>query len=47
MSYKLTHPDSKHEIEVDAAQVATYESQGWETTPTAKPPAPAADEKKK
>lgn len=47
MSYKLTHPNSKHEIEVDADQVATYESQGWETAPTAKTPAPADENKKK
>lgn len=38
MAYKLTHPNSEHEIEVDAAQVAIYVSQGWETAPTAKPP---------
>ena len=38
MAYRLTHPDSKQEIEVDAASVATYESQGWETAPTAKAP---------
>jgi hypothetical protein len=38
MSYKLTHPNSKHEIEVDAAQVAIYESQGWETSPHARKP---------
>lgn len=43
MAYKLTHPDSKHEIEVDASMVATYKSQGWETAPTAK--APDADDK--
>ena len=39
MAYKLTHPDSEQEIEVAADQVATYTSQGWQTKPTAKPPA--------
>lgn len=39
MAYKMTHPDSDQEIEVNAEQVAMYESQGWETAPTAKPPA--------
>lgn len=39
MSYKLTHPDSEQELEVDASQVAMYESQGWETKPGAKKPA--------
>ncbi len=37
MAYKLTHPETKAEIEVDASAVAMYESQGWETAPTAKP----------
>lgn len=41
MAYKMTHPDSPHEIEVEAESVATYMTQGWETKPTAK--APAAD----
>ena len=45
MAYKLTHPDSTTEIEVNADHVAMYESQGWETKPTAK--APDADDKKK
>lgn len=36
MAYKLTHPNSKQEIEVDAEMVATYTTQGWETAPTAK-----------
>lgn len=45
MAYKLTHPDSKQEIEVDADKVAIYESQGWETKPTAKAPEPATDTK--
>lgn len=44
MSYTLTHPDSTTEIKVEADAVPTYETQGWETKPTAK--APAADEKK-
>lgn len=35
MSYKLTHPEGG-EIEVDASAVANYETQGWETSPTAK-----------
>jgi hypothetical protein len=39
MAYKMTHPDSDLAIEVDASAVATYESQGWETAPTAKAPA--------
>lgn len=43
MAYKLTHPQSKQEIEVDASMVATYESQGWETAPTAKTPAKSDD----
>lgn len=34
MAYKLTHPESKQEIEVEADQVSTYESQGWEEVPT-------------
>lgn len=46
MSYKLTHPGTKQEIEVNASAVAVYESQGWETSPTAKPPT-EGDEKKK
>lgn len=37
MSYKLTHPESGQEIEVDASMVPVYETQGWETKPTAKP----------
>ena len=46
MSYKLTHPASKVEVEARAEDVAMYESQGWETKPTAKPPT-EGDEKKK
>lgn len=38
MAYRMTHPDSDHEIEVNAEQVEMYLSQGWETAPTAKPP---------
>lgn len=38
MAYKLTHPDSDVEIKVDASMVPMYESQGWETAPTAKAP---------
>ena len=43
MSYKLTHPDSEQEIQVEAEQVSLYTSQGWQTKPGAKP---AADPKK-
>lgn len=46
MAYKMTHPDSNVEIEVNADQVAMYESQGWETAPTVKSPT-EGDEKKK
>jgi hypothetical protein len=38
MAYKMTHPASDLEIEADASAVAMYESQGWETSPNAKPP---------
>jgi hypothetical protein len=38
MSFKLTHPDSSQEIEVDAKQVPLYLAQGWETKPGAKAP---------
>lgn len=44
MAYKMTHPDSALEISVQADSVATYESQGWETSPTAK--SPTGDDKK-
>lgn len=37
MAYKMTHPNSKHEIEVDAAQVETYKSQGWIESAPAEP----------
>ena len=43
MSYKLTHPESDQTIEVDADMVAVYETQGWETAPTAKTPAKTDD----
>jgi hypothetical protein len=46
MSYKLTHPESDLEIEVQADVVAVYTSQGWETKPTAKPPTEGDDKKK-
>lgn len=36
MAFKLTHPDSTQEIEVDAEMVAAYTTQGWEAVPTAK-----------
>lgn len=39
MGYKMTHPDSNLEIEVDAGQVSTYVGQGWQTKPGARPPA--------
>jgi len=39
MAYKMAHPDSTVEIEVDGGSVAVYESQGWETSPSANPPA--------
>lgn len=45
MAYKMSHPDSKAEIEVSADQVAVYESQGWETAPTVK--SPTEDDSKK
>ena len=47
MPYKLTHPKSTRQIEVNADQVAMYESQGWVTSPHANPPAdpPAEVEK--
>lgn len=45
MAYKLTHPDADQEIEVSADMVAMYETQGWETKPNAKPPAPADESK--
>lgn len=38
MAFKMTHPDSDLTLKVDADQVAMYESQGWETAPTAKTP---------
>lgn len=40
MAYKMTHPDSKVEIEVPAEYVDMRKSQGWETAPTAKDPEP-------
>lgn len=39
MGYKLTHPDSDLEIEVNASDLEPYLSQGWETRPTAVLPA--------
>ena len=33
----MTHPDSDVELEARAEDVAMYESQGWETSPTTKP----------
>lgn len=43
MAYKMTHPQSSQEIKVDASQVEMYESQGWETAPTAKTPEKSDD----
>lgn len=45
MAYKMTHPESDHEISVAADHVAMFESQGWETAPTAKAPAKPDSEK--
>lgn len=42
MAYKLTHPDGG-EVETRAEDVAMYQSQGWETAPTAKPPKESDD----
>lgn len=47
MAYKMSHPDSNLEIEVNAEQVATYESQGWKTATTVKSPTEDDDSKKK
>lgn len=38
MAFKLTHPDSEQEIEVDRDLVPMYLSQGWKTKPGVKPP---------
>lgn len=45
MAYKLTHPDSKSEIEVEADMVPMYVTQGWETAPAAKDPEPEKPKK--
>lgn len=42
MSYKLTHPDSDQEIEVDRDLVSLYVTQGWQTKPGASVPPDAA-----
>lgn len=34
---RLTHPASGQEIEARAEQVPTYQSQGWQTKPSASP----------
>jgi hypothetical protein len=47
MAFKMTHPDSKQEIQVDAENVAVFESQGWETAPNVKSPAEVDEPKKK
>lgn len=46
MAYKMSHPESDLEIEVNADQVAIYESQGWETAPTVKSPTEGDGKKK-
>lgn len=46
MAYHLTHPDSGVEIEVEAEMVPMYQSQGWETKPTARPVESSKSEKK-
>ena len=46
MAYKLTHPESDQTIEVTADRVPMYESQGWQTAPTAKDPEPEKAPKK-
>lgn len=38
MSYKLTHPDSEQEIEVEAERVSLYLAQGWRTKKGVKAP---------
>lgn len=45
MAYKLTHRETGETLEADAQHVAMYQTQGWETAPTAK--APDADDGKK
>lgn len=47
MSYKMTHPASDLEIQVEESAVAMYESQGWETAPTVKSPTEVDEPKKK
>ena len=37
MAWTMTHPDSTLTIEVEAEQVANYESQGWVTASGRKP----------
>ena len=40
MTYKLTHPDDPTAtVDVEAEQVSLYTAQGWQTAPTAPPPA--------
>lgn len=46
MAYKMTHPETDAEIEVEAESVSTYRTQGWETAPTAKDPEPDKPAKK-
>lgn len=42
---RMTHPEGG-EVEARAEDVAMYESQGWETSPTAKPPTEGDGKKK-
>ena len=44
MAYRLTHPQSMQEIEVEKGSVPMYESQGWQTKPKAKPVEPPKPE---
>lgn len=45
MAYKMTHPDSDQEIQVEKEQVQLYVDQGWQTKPNVKPPAVEGDGK--
>ena len=38
MAYKLTHPNSDLTVEAEADMVPMYQSQGWQTAPTARTP---------
>lgn len=43
MAYKLSHPQSDQQIEVNADDLEPYLSQGWETKPGANLPNPDED----